>query len=211
MKLFEIFQGDDINPHQYDSDNQDIRDVVRDQKKVNDPIESGRMAHVTSVRDSEHEVLKHMDHHDRAYEAYAKLAMKMSASNPYFPRIRSSQSGEFFLMEKLIHMYEAQEEEMIAVGKKMFNNFMDDLESKMMTSSEQLAAHVEYLFDKALGSLMRQGNDSIVKDPLLLEAIHLIQQLMYKNDFNNDVTFTNLMFRRTRYGLQLVITDPISD
>jgi hypothetical protein len=165
--------------------------------------------------------------HDDAYYLYVSAIahlQKKNYRNPYFPvvyqvkvtsdprgmdrpryRIETLQSFENYPVESIMGMID-----------RMFIN-----------PEYVISRKVEYTNEKNKGVLWRDMADyldkivmgahdaemlSNVKDPLLKQALSVINKILLKREsFEPDIHHNNIMIRGTPVGPQLVLMDPISD
>lgn len=196
MKLYEIFRGDDMSPQEYEDD------VTTDRKLSTSIAGSGRsgtFATVSPIESNPHEHMKRLNKQDSAYTAFAKLAIKHAATNPYFPRIRAYSNGSFYQIETLIPLDEVDKEEIEALNERIFTP--KAMEFKISTPVEFLT--------RVVNATVRYGHFDYIQDEQLAECLRLIDYLAKSYNFKYDIHSENMMCRRTKYGLQLVIIDPL--
>lgn len=141
--------------------------------------------------------------------------------NPFFPRVydvdvyKDSTGKATFdaKIEKLIRGEELSEEEIMSVGNRCFNDFEEAIERKNAFGgfSERKITNKKLLLLKTISMLLYDGmhDTKYIKEPLLIEALKFINNLYKQNKhIDEDFSESNFMFRRGKYGLQLVITDP---
>lgn len=141
--------------------------------------------------------------------------------NPYFPRIydvnifKDSTGKATFdaKIEKLERGDSLSEEELLLVASHCFKDFDSAMQRKSAYGGtlERKIPTKKLLILKTISMLLYDSlrHQGYVKDPLLAEAMKFIDDLYRKNKhIDEDLHEDNFMFRRGRYGLQLVITDP---
>lgn len=214
MRLDELFQTTLKNRHVAGHDYKAL-EVERAQRLsdlASGKTGSGAYGKVTDHKSDNHMVKKsnylpvvNLEKED-GYFAYIKAVVdgKLAQKNPYFPRIYDIKTftddyGEQryrITLEKLLHLDEVSEGELIAVLSRAFKNFEDVL--------EQNKGNFERAIDQCIDR--RQFANS-----LIFEAFEVIDKVIATNkSFSFDVTTSNIMLRRIINGLQLVIIDPIS-
>jgi hypothetical protein len=142
--------------------------------------------------------------------------------NPYLPQIyevlrMQPSNGDPYLMvnvEKLIHGYKLSEEEALHVAGRMFGDMNIEqkirkanyLDKDEFLGAESIVNFIGYRLDEYART--KKSAPSIV-DPQLKEALSIVYDLKYKG-YTVDLHDENFMFRRTPYGMQLVLTDPLA-
>lgn len=177
-------------------------------KLANDPFQVRKTSNVPR------ENLEETD----GYYAYIKAIAdgKLAQSNPYFPRVSqvktyTDKNGlqQFKAdLETLIEPTELSVEELMFAGKKMYNDFEQQVErygNKFEDSKEKIIYTLVQLIEDSL------YKRSYIKDPLLIQVVDLIDSLLRKyKRLELDMNMGNIMFRRGSNGVQSVITDPLS-
>lgn len=182
--------------------------------KKNDPF---------MVRKTNFDPVKDLEQRDGYFHYINELKKsKLAEQNPYFPRVydvkvyKDSQGKARYKadIEKLIHASELSSEELMHVGKKMFNDFDrgltrmsgdtdNSIVQALSVGKEKILHTINMLLDDSFYSL------SYIKDPTLEEAVAFLKKLHKQNPkIEFDLKSDNFMFRRGRNGPQLVITDP---
>jgi hypothetical protein len=148
---------------------------------------------------------------------------KVAQGNPCFPRVyeinvyRDSTGAAKFKadIEKLEEAISASEEEILALGKRMFLHFDQSHELNMANSltfrnTKNTSNKTKYL-DSIANELYKSTYNpaSYIRDENLVEAMKFISKLEKQNKkVDLDLHSENFMFRRGKNGIQLVITDP---
>lgn len=126
-------------------------------------------------------------------------------NNPFVPRLFEIQHGKIvtYQVEKLIPFLEPDilrnKHLMLSKLKQYFNNIdLDKATARSIIITE-------------LSKVLDRGDYSNIKDPQLKQALQAVDQMITygQNKTINDITDTNLMWRMTHLGPQLVITDPL--
>jgi hypothetical protein len=147
---------------------------------------------------------------------------KQAPENPYFPRVyevrvyKDSQGRAKFKaqIETLIRGDEVSEEELKALGERIFEDFDKALERNASNKAIFRKHETHTTKQKYLHTISMLLNDSMyhqgyIKDPHLKAAAKFIDDLQRKNKhIDLDIHDQNFLFRRGKYGIQLVITDP---
>ena len=137
--------------------------------------------------------------------------------NPYLPKIYSIKFFKskddliaFTLeMERLYSIYDLSVEEIAFIGDKIFDDFSARLERQEVHGVngwlDSLIRYIEY-------STQGRGHAYGIKiiDSRFRHAMSIVSKLRRSNKGAIDIHHGNVMVRRTRYGPQLVITDPVS-
>lgn len=165
--------------------------------------------------------------YDEGFRYYAEeiLADNTAASNPYFPRVRAyavDNQEHQYIIETLIPAdqifywvdpikdkddFTHQIHNIDVLGNRMFSDWKERTSHR---TEETQAVDLLDLIVIALDA-MSYGRYVASNDKKLVEAMSLIQRVLRRNPrLTGDIHQGNVMFRRTRYGLQLVITDPFS-
>jgi hypothetical protein len=191
----------------------------------------GYYSAVSKDRKDPHMVKKHNtrfdDIDDDPYRLYAKFIIDNKLfENPYFPRIYQhkkikDKKGNIlhkFQLEKLEELNKLSHDEIDHILRVIFKE-----PEKIINSFK--TAHVPSRFEdrkkqRKLIAIAKEIKEAInhnhiyeIKDKNLIHAIREINHFMNHECKNcyNDLHPKNLMARRTPYGAQLVITDPVSD
>ncbi|MEM4258074.1 MAG: hypothetical protein QXL17_02845 [Candidatus Thermoplasmatota archaeon] len=109
-----------------------------------------------------------------------------------------------FKMEPLVEFSQATREELLVLFQKMFGT-----EPTKQLSPNELREEITKIIEKAVHGKYTADYLNQIKDPYLKNAISLIKKVRAKTKAYVDIHRENVMLRRTPYGLQLVITDPL--
>lgn len=148
------------------------------------------------------------EHHD-GYWSYITAIVNNDElkSNPFLPRVYSIKSyydkegNKKFIanIEKLLNYKEVDTKQLkqyiphiIDIGND--NNYFDQYPLLALCDTIEAAAY--------------HGNYAHIKNEKLIEALKFINSI--SNRYHIDLHSDNIMFRRTKYGIELVITDPLS-
>lgn len=156
------------------------------------------------------------------FRDYAKFIIdnKLADKNPWFPRIYemknfshtdSGQNVQKYKIEKLIGLQNLTQQEIDFLYKKLFSIETDDDHdySNKMEDLEILVNYISIGFTRG-ESYLEYARDITIEDNTLSQAIDYVMK--FKNQYKislDDWTLDNLMFRRTSYGPQIVIVDPV--
>jgi hypothetical protein len=150
---------------------------------------------------------------DIPYIQYILLSFKYSKENPYFPKVYDIKKYKMkddgisvpyifsFKIEPLIHIQKLNIKDQHSLWEKMFNDSIPEGEHT-----------IEYHISNRVRILAEHGGTAkYVKDKNLSKATQLIHKIVQKDDsVYVDIHYNNIMARRTPYGPQLVITDPLT-
>ena len=202
--------------------------LVRYEKNKDDPT-VGRYSQVKPDTNDPHMVnkksfdpIKDLETNDGYFYYINKISESgIADGNPYFPRVydvnvyRDSTGKATFdaKIEKLEHSDNLSEEELLLVANHCFKDFEDAMKRKAAYGGtlERKIPTKKLLILKTISMLLYDSlrHQGYVKDPMLADAMKFIDELYRKNKkVDEDLHEDNFMFRRGRYGLQLVITDP---
>ena len=182
---------------------------------------------VTGVKAFEKEPDLYSDY-DEGFKYYAEaiLADNSAAMNPYFPRIRAyniNNKEHKYVIETLqpinsvIHWVDPEEDSeefkhqisiVDSLGEQIFSNWeaITHYRHNNTGATKLLSTIIEYI-----GYVCGGSHYGSIKDANLIQAISLIREIKSKNrTLIVDIHKENLMFRMTRNGVQLVITDPFT-
>lgn len=154
-----------------------------------------------------------------AYWVFVKYIVKHKLwENPYFPRLYSQhttvysdkqgkktsvfsdkQKMKSAKIEKLNNLNELRTQEGIFLYKKIFGEDVNNFDK------DKIADRIE----KEVESLSFVG-DSSKYDVNYIKAAKILHNIASKEKFILDIWYSNIMFRRNNYGVQLVFTDPFS-
>jgi hypothetical protein len=138
---------------------------------------------------------------------------KEMQSNPYFPRfrmIRKFEKGDEHSytarMERLFPLDSLETEDLYSIIERIYDDetaaYLYDRASLPHLYFKQVATIVSNTVEKG-------WHLEKVSDPLFTEAADWLYELGQKEGFYIDLHFNNMMVRRTPYGSQLVISDPL--
>jgi hypothetical protein len=201
----------------------DIRNInlpnrkFKPSKAQEDSIGKGRYSTVRNDPKDPHMVIKktkfdkgttayhNKDVYPQFIDALINSDQKM---NPYFPRIygmksytdKSDDKLNKFNIEKLEDLRELSAEEMDHIIGLIMD---DDVRKAWKVDNERMLA---WFISEAI---KKNSVRKEIKDRNLYNALTFLSEFLKKNWFL-DLHSENMMFRRTPYGPQLVITDPFS-
>jgi len=167
--------------------------------------------------------------HD-AYYQYTKAIEPYVLSNPYLPRIYSTNLVKDpdgiirpnYRMEMLQQYDKFSAESLVALGERMFPGFEDMIGVSRATRADYVWLDIM----NRMHNLCAYGNNGkyefdyghsarlswVTQDRKLLAAAELITKVLRSNHhFTLDLNTGNAMIRTGSHGLQLVITDPLSN
>ena len=158
---------------------------------------------------------------DGFYFYMLELAKHPDNTNPYFPRfnaikiyktpekkadgVRWGEAEKITYsaqMEKLYNMPDLSPDESNAIMFKILGVNTDESNPSKDSSWLKIVNNIS--------DLITHNDNSHIKDKELLNAAKFIQSVQRKHNLKFDVHWNNVMFRRTSYGPQIVITDPLS-
>lgn len=164
----------------------------------------GYDAMVYRDKEDPHMVVKNI-HFNSKYSYYINqiILRGMSGVNPYVPRVyKKSKDDKQYQIERLVPLDDLTRKELAYIFNHAFGfdySETDDLDGRASMSkviSDNIRSAVEY------------GTE--VKSDDLNQVISLIRDIIKKDKtMRNDMRENNIMARRTPYGAQLVITDPV--
>jgi hypothetical protein len=159
------------------------------------------------------------------------------ANNPFFPKVFKldtfrDASGKYTYnvnMEKLRPLSSLRTDEIMTIGRDLFTEFDSEIrgqkkklgikgskptgdpeEEQSRERTQKIVALVAFA-DCFNEILMSTRPITTIKNPKLVQAMMFLQKILKSNpDFSADLHHANLMIRRGPYGVQVVITDPIS-
>ena len=144
---------------------------------------------------------------DGFYHYMKELSNHEDNSNPYFPKFRGitiyedPDGGIVYSaqMERLFPMRKLRRREKVAVLEKM----LGDREEAGVSEFTSISSVIREVI---------QGYDikNHVVDEELIKAAEFINHVAKKHKIGNDIHDDNIMIRRSPYGSQVVITDPLS-
>lgn len=149
-----------------------------------------------------------------AYYVYIKTIQNEASGNPWYPRVYAinttkDKQNTISYNIKIEHLKEFKEltsEEIINLAQNIFHE--DDVKRKFKQNDTPVP---NYITASNLAQMVRDVVRGKIQttDDKLIEAAKLINQLIKKYNFVDDITFKNIMVRRTQYGYQLVLVDPL--
>lgn len=213
MKLHEIFE-----PEQKTLYTQTPLNSLDMNKKPN--IGRGFFSSVFPHKD-EHMVTKVSNSPTHAnidgYWKYVNELIKSNiwSSNPFFPRIYSikkiqNSDDEFIysgVMEKLIAYKDIDVDILCQYIKTIVNDAFVDGEINRIERSQTAKYLMNRVGDVLCSNIINPNSDEIKNDQLI-EALEWFKKSRLTSDL--DIHADNMMFRRGKTGIQLVITDPLA-
>lgn len=176
-------------------------------------------------------IVKTVPKDDLLQDAYFRYLLMISqqgriAKNPYFPRVYSinihqSVEGNVVYtieMERLSDIEHATSAALLAMGKKMFDDFEHAVELRKrefhphIQESKPLKEQYLDMIVLTLDNHIEGTSNLKIIDPYLRHAIAIIKQAAKHPTrfFAPDIHQGNIMMRRASFGFQLVIIDPLS-
>lgn len=186
-------------------------------KSQEDSIGKGRYSTVRNDPKDPHMVIKKtkFDKNSTSYhnkDVYPQFIEELINSdqkmNPYFPRVygmksyndKSDDKLHKFNIERLEDLRQLSAEEMDHIMSLIME---DDVRKAWNIDNERMLA---WFISEAI---KKNSVRKEIKDKNLYDALTFLSKFLKKNWFL-DLHSENMMFRRTPYGPQLVITDPFS-
>lgn len=125
-------------------------------------------------------------------------------SNPYLPKVRNIKTGNgsrTVTLERLVPFTTPG----YYKNKTLLTTLWNQWFHIPIVSSGAFRSQIELAMETAM-SLMK-----IVKDPLLKQALLFIEKVAKEQNLEYDIRTSNMMWRPTQFGPQLVFTDPLWD
>jgi len=181
---------------------------------------TGYFSSVYSHEDTPHDVVKFSrhgiedDNETDGFQAFmlALAFNKDAQSNIYFPKFRSIRKIEHkgntsFIarMEKLVRLMDLNIDELEAVCTRMFTEERADLIMSQETHYDRVRS-----LSRTVGEAVKhQYKREDIIDEEFIKAARWLQDLAKRRKIDIDLHFENMMIRRTPYGPQLVLSDPL--
>lgn len=226
MKILNI-----ISEEAYQTIHKDIKSnkelpIKHNTKRDKDTIESGVFSKVNNDKNDPFTVNKHSKEQRSNYYSKKPVDVKSQdgywdyieniskndelKSNPFLPRIYAIRSlkddhGNRKLsanIERLVNAVQIENED-----PDMLADYISTIVDTDSTPKSFNLTLIEYLA-KILQIAAARGNYTNIKNDQLKEALAFIHEM--SEFFWLDIHSGNIMFRRTKYGIQLVITDPLA-
>jgi hypothetical protein len=153
------------------------------------------------------------NHADLGYDGYyhyIKLLIesRIYEKNPFFPRIYNVHEK---IDERGLSFFNFEMEKLIEFNKEpapLIWNYFTQIADMEQSGLDEKYFMEDRIYWENAARLLRliRGNSLLIKNQMLKNAISFI--IENKNNFNLDIGQANIMWRRGKYGLQLVITDP---
>jgi ribosomal protein S18 acetylase RimI-like enzyme len=161
------------------------------------------------------------------YYAYINrlMSLKDQNDNPYLPQVynanvvKPKRGAPYFEldMEKLTPWQDLEEDELLTMFSKALDVEINSLEQFRQLVGRKSIPYKDIIMTELLRYMTKTLSDpnykdikgNSIKDPQLIEAINIIRYLE-KTGYGEDLHAGNIMVRRTKYGPQLVLTDPLS-
>lgn len=161
------------------------------------------------------------------YYAYINrlMSLKDQNDNPYLPQVynanvvKPKRGAPYFEldMEKLSKWQDLDEDELLMIFSKALDVQLNSVEEFRQLVGRKSIPFKDIIIEELLRYMTKTLSDpnykdikgNSIKDPQLIEAINIIRYLE-KTGYGEDLHAGNIMVRRTKYGPQLVFTDPLS-
>jgi hypothetical protein len=201
-----------------------------DGDKVPDPRNKIGSGHFSVARpDRDPHMIKKYNHnfedHDPFNDYVEYIVEHKLTGNPYFPRVYNiktvsdpnGQQSHKYTIEKLISAKELEPEEVSTLIERTFTDMVakDIIETssepdniRFYHNSETYSLHSTWV--QNIHSAIEYGDTSNITDENLSEAVKVIHDMIKNLKFANDLHANNVMYRRTKYGVQPVISDPLA-
>lgn len=159
------------------------------------------------------------------YFAKALIDNNLIDSIPFFPRIYdikkiTDRNGDYiykYQIEKLVPYHQLTTKEMQTVISRYTQNFDYEHNAKLLGSRATPQYVMHLWFAGELSNIVDGMKRKTIKDEDLLNALNILKnmasQIQDESDGKTgfpDIGASNLMYRRTKYGVQPVITDPFA-
>ena len=161
------------------------------------------------------------------YYAYINklMSLKDQNDNPYLPQIynanivKPKRGAPYFEldMEKLSPWKDLEEDELLTIFSRALDVQLNSVEEFRQLVGRKGVPYKDIIIEELLRYITKTISDqnykdikgNSIKDSQLIEAINIIRYLQ-KTGYGEDLHAGNVMVRRTKYGPQLVLTDPLS-
>jgi hypothetical protein len=161
------------------------------------------------------------------YYAYINrlMSLKDQNDNPYLPQVynanivKPKRGAPYFEldMEKLTPWKDLEEDELLTIFSRALDVQLNSVEEFRQLVGRKGVPYKDIIIEELLRYMTKTLKDpnykdikgNSIKDPQLIEAINIIRYLE-KTGYGEDLHGGNIMVRRTKYGPQLVLTDPLS-
>lgn len=181
-------------------------------KRTSNELGRGRFSKVMGMKKDPHMVQKktimkvgnpHPTQED-GFTAYIDLLLANDLmDNIHFPKVyedskvtdKTGTERHKYTMERLVELSALSDEEIESIGTTHFH--------RMVYSPESIAEKI----DEACQN--NYGRKTFIKLESLRDACEIVQEIAEASRFRLDLHEGNVMARRTPYGLQLVISDPL--
>lgn len=186
---------------------------------------SGAFASTYQHRDRPEDVRKITKPSDfkDGYHSYIDLLKdNPDFDNPYFPKLREitkyKRGNKQVLSvkkEALRHMSELTYKEVVSILERWFGPQWND-EIKQIVDLNVRALKTWPNYDILLSSLIRKIADfpekfrERIRDKQLYDALYWLNNTVVKGGTTFDIGVNNIMYKRSPYGIQLVLTDPVA-
>jgi hypothetical protein len=141
------------------------------------------------------------------YHHYIDILKKtrIYENNPYFPRIRSVKTKNY-ANNRSTHNIEV--EKLIDASEIEINTLLNYISNIIDMKTEDMDDLFQTQVLEAAIRIITRSPSKII-DPLLRDAIRFIND--NKENFLLDLYTSNVMFRRWKYGIQMVFNDPYGE
>lgn len=222
MRLYEIISSDEITTRtgsNFDFDAAgELRSIAKDKAAYGEP---GYGSYAYGQDDEDEHLYNKIHYYPSrlkvdAYYQWVQAIKPYMDSNPYLPRVyvtelQKDNQGKIrpiYKMEKLMQPTEFSAESLMGMADKMFK-YLDQYFENYTSVNSSPRSVFDAIVD-IIKEIMTTGAYDIIKDPLLDQAIELVDIVKNQNEnFKYDIHRGNFMVRGTSIGPQLVFTDPL--
>jgi len=149
------------------------------------------------------------------FDAYLNYLAKLKKyKNPVFPQVDSIQIFHDPSSKDHPYIYKVKMERLYPSSDIKNKEFEAFYEKVFGGADIERYKQFDFRTNRPIDFLYAALGDNelfkAIKDPYTRQALGIIKNLNKKGGFNTDLHSGNVMFRRTPYGIQLVVTDPVS-
>jgi hypothetical protein len=141
---------------------------------------------------------------------YLNVLYSHKTENPFLPKIRKVvQNGEaqVTIIERLVPFRTPAILNSIPLMKALWSKYF---RIPWDPDQRHVMAAIPMILQVVCEDTDTSITDGVIKDPQLLEAVHIIRQIGHQVNGAIDMQSSNMMWRMTNYQPQLVFTDPLA-
>lgn len=227
MRLFELLKEDPFTVQ--DIERKTLRNLERGSAPSSQYLGGGHYSHAFTTKDNPHDVVKGTSGNASIEDGYEGFIRALAADeemrdNIYMPRIRSAKvirstknpnkKRLLVRLERLYNLGDLSEREAYdmlvkLIGRENARSYYAMLLSFDMQQTK-MKTNWPYVLKEFLSDYSYKNTDYPILDEEFIKAFEWVKKVAREESWQMDLHSENWMFRRTPYGPQLVMMDPLA-